>query len=341
MLRLKTFSLIMFFLLALSSSCTEQREPDIGIIETSPAWSPDGHHIAFISNQSGNQDIWVIRADGSDLKNLTNNNPGFDGDFSWSPNSRSIAFGSDSAGEFDIWIFNLETLQTENLTQDFDFIPGNAVWSPDGQYIAFVAQKNDQSLGIWTLSLADGEFSALTHDLDGSFYSPHWSPDSSNLAFLSNIDSAGAGIWIADVSNGDVFPVELLGQARSESNIEWSPTDNWIASANLEDGNIWLIDPFTRDMINLTPESAGSVPVWSRDGKKIAYYSIADGSLDIWIVNVDGLDMTNLTADYNGKDVQPDWSPDGSRIAFVSDRSGQMAIWIMNSDGSNPEKLTD
>ncbi|HVH40455.1 MAG TPA: LpqB family beta-propeller domain-containing protein [Gemmatimonadaceae bacterium] len=86
-------------------------------------------------------------------------------------------------------------------------------------------------------------------------------------------------------------------------------------------------------------------PAWSPDGARILFSAIDASSehIDIWVVNVDGSGLTNLTAAL-GEDLtnkrNPAWSPDGSRIAFVAAREGQHKVWTMNADGSGAAPLT-
>jgi dipeptidyl aminopeptidase/acylaminoacyl peptidase len=81
-------------------------------------------------------------------------------------------------------------------------------------------------------------------------------------------------------------------------------------------------------------------PVWSRDGKKIAYYAFAQTqpsrNPEIWVMDPDGSNQKRLT-DHG---IDPTWSPDGRQIAFASHRDGIFQIYAMNSDGSNVRRLT-
>ena len=64
-------------------------------VETNPTWSPDGGRIAYVSDQSGNEDIWVSPAAGGSAVNFTADHPGSDYEPSWSPDGNQIAFVSD------------------------------------------------------------------------------------------------------------------------------------------------------------------------------------------------------------------------------------------------------
>lgn len=101
---------------------------------------------------------------------------------------------------------------------------------------------------------------------------------------------------------------------------------------------------------------ANSLPTATRvpreGGGKIAFVSERDGNLEIYVMNPDGTEQTNLT-NHPADDSQPRWSPDGERIAFLSDRTGDYAadpthtdsrheyLFVMDADGSNVIQLTD
>jgi len=82
-----------------------------------PAWSPDGKKIAFCSEKSGNWEIYVMDADGSNQVNLTNN-PAHDMDPTWSPDGTRIAFDSDRDGNNEIYVMNADGSNAVNLTNN-------------------------------------------------------------------------------------------------------------------------------------------------------------------------------------------------------------------------------
>ena len=84
----------------------------------------------------------------------------------------------------------------------------------------------------------------------------------------------------------------------------------------------------------------GNNPSWSPDGTKIAYVSDVSGDLEVWVMNADGTNQVNLTANA-AMDGWPAWSPTGSQIVFSSDRTGTFDIHVMRADGTDVQRLTD
>ena len=101
-----------------------------------PAWSPDGRKLAFVSRRDGNSEIYVINADGSGQENLTQH-PARDSHPSWSRDGRKLAFVSRRDGNSEIYVMNADGSGLRNVTR----APSNDLgpaWSPDGGAIAFV-----------------------------------------------------------------------------------------------------------------------------------------------------------------------------------------------------------
>ncbi len=83
-----------------------------------------------------------------------------------------------------------------------------------------------------------------------------------------------------------------------------------------------------------------SGPVFSPNKDKIAFYSNIDGDYDIYVMNPDGSDMKNITAN-DANDFVPQWSPDSKKICYQSDQAGNSGIYIINADGTGNLKVTD
>ena len=127
-----------------------------------PAWSPDGQMIAFARLNPGprsdfpaglGEPIYVVKADGSRLRNLTPKPVGDYADPAWSPDGRKIAFVSKRDGNSEVYVMNANGKGQRNLTRNpaFDADPA---WSPDGRKIAF-ASNRDGNYGVYVMN-ADG-----------------------------------------------------------------------------------------------------------------------------------------------------------------------------------------
>jgi Tol biopolymer transport system component/erythromycin esterase-like protein len=137
---------------------------------TSPAWSPDGGQIAFQTNRDGNNEIYVMAANGFVVRNLTRH-PASDASPAWSPNGTTIAFVSDRDGNEEIYLVGVDGSGLRRLTHH----PGpdkSPAWSPDGHWLAFHADRYTRTGSNFDLHLvaADGSdvIRLTTHaDFDG------------------------------------------------------------------------------------------------------------------------------------------------------------------------------
>ena len=108
-------------------------DPQDTTAERRPAWSPDGTHIAFSSNRSGTFDIWTMRADGTDLRQITNTRD-FDTEPTWSPDGR-LAFRRSDDFTSDLMVIGLQGGPATRLVfSGHELMPA---WSPNGKFIAF------------------------------------------------------------------------------------------------------------------------------------------------------------------------------------------------------------
>jgi dipeptidyl aminopeptidase/acylaminoacyl peptidase len=136
--------------------------------DTTPAWSPDGSKIAFVSNRSGAFNIWVMNADGSEPTQLTNQS-GADAEPAWSPDGSKIVFSSqrDSASG-EIYVMNADGSSPTRLTQN-TAIDRTPAWSPDSSQIVFRSSINGN--GLYLMNADGSNLTRLTSNFDDR---PSW-----------------------------------------------------------------------------------------------------------------------------------------------------------------------
>lgn len=101
-----------------------------------PTWSPDGTKIAFTSSRDGNEEVYVMNADGSGQLNLTKNSD-IDNSPRWSPDGKRLAFVSERDGNPEIYLMNADGSSPTNLSRNIA-VEGQPSWSPDGRLVAFL-----------------------------------------------------------------------------------------------------------------------------------------------------------------------------------------------------------
>jgi Tol biopolymer transport system component len=119
----------------------------------SPAFSPDGTKIAFTSNRSGNDEIWLVTVADGALTQLTDDGAG-DWVPAFSPDGSRIAFVSDRSGDAEVWSMAADGSDPQNLTNHPQHFDGqwSVAWSPDGEHIAYgTGSYGDARLSGWVL----------------------------------------------------------------------------------------------------------------------------------------------------------------------------------------------
>jgi Tol biopolymer transport system component len=105
--------------------------------------------------------------------------------------------------------------------------------------------------------------------------------------------------------------------------------------------DIWIISASGGEARQLTTHEADDMdPVWSPDGREIAFQSTRSGNSDIWIIPAEGGDTRQVT-DHPLHDVMPDWSPDGRWLLFTSTRTGDLyKIYRISPTGGKVTPVT-
>lgn len=203
-----------------------------GVQDTSPTWSPDGSMIAFSSNREGFSDIWVVRADGTGLRQLTDlSEQGVDsaGLPAWSPDGSVIAFrrspleASEEPELQGIWAVEVDSGELLELTSGPSILDEDPSWSPDGRRLAFsrkIRTGTSVYTAIYVANLDEGTEIPLTRGAG----EPAWSPDGTRIAFDGGRSREEFGIYVMDADGSNIVklptPPEL---GTSPGTPDWQP----------------------------------------------------------------------------------------------------------------------
>lgn len=108
--------------------------------DTGVAWSPDGARLAFVSDRDGDEEIYVVNADGSGERQLTDLPDASATGAAWSPDGSRLSFVAHDGEQSDVWVVNADGSGLLKLTPS-DRDDGPAVWAPDGRLLAFTASE--------------------------------------------------------------------------------------------------------------------------------------------------------------------------------------------------------
>ena len=255
--------------------------------------------IAFVSNRDGNDEIYVMDANGANQTNLTNS-PGSDTKPDWSPDGDKIAFVSNRDGGFEIYIMNADGTNQTRLTNN-TYNDRYPIWSPDGGQMVFISDRH-RALEVYIMNANGTDPTRLTSTGFGES-NPDWSPDGGKIVFDANGE-----INVMDVD--DPTQTSLTIDAAPDRDPAWSPDGSRIAFQSLRDGNweIYIMDADGTSQTNLTAHPAGDLgPTWSSSGSKVAFMSDRNGNPEIYVMDADGSNQRCLTNNA-ANDTDPDWS---------------------------------
>jgi Tol biopolymer transport system component len=215
-----------------------------GVRDLEPKFSPDGTKIAFYSTISGRFELWVMNSDGSNLRQLTNNDTPYpvyaDHGPSWLPDGQTLYFGSGAPGDCETWKINLDGTGLQQLTD----IPGYSTTGPDishdGTKITF-ARGDEGNGSTYRLYVDTVTFTnPVEIQPSGAPHHPGFSPDDTQIAYTNagyglpnrvriiNTDGTGDYIVLTGDSSlgfGDWHPNGSRLLIQQNGNLYWINTD--------------------------------------------------------------------------------------------------------------------
>ncbi len=259
--------------------------------------------IAFVSNGSGNKEIWTCEFDGYNPSRITNNKV-IDLSPAWSSDGKWLAYTSYRKGKPDLYIQNLS--DNQGVVFDRQGVNISPAWRPDRfELAASLSFSGDQEIYLMTGKGTIIRQLTKTWDID---VSPTFSSDGNRMAFVSKRGGTPQ-IYMMDLASGHTE--RLTFEGRYNTTPEWSPVEDKIAYSSLEDGcfEIKVVDVHTKKCVQLTEKQGDcESPSWSPDGSLIAFSSTRDGGkARIFVMTVAGTDQKRLLT-LPGEQTTPEWS---------------------------------
>ena len=290
-------TLLMFAIIA----CDTDNGIDDDSVQSQTVDSEPQGRIVFQSNRDNSLSIYIMDADGDDVKRLTQ---GRDSNPNLSSDSR-IVYDSASGDQNDIFVTTDTGNETpRNLTRTdeaWEYLP---VWSPDNSLIAYVSDLGGDE-EIWVMD-ADGDNQTQLTDNDIFDTHPAWSPSGEQILFQSNRDGDNE-LYSMTVDGDEV--VQLTDNEDEDIAPMYSPDKSSVAFVSDRDGNneIYIMNPDGTLPTRLTQNEVDDAhPAWSLDGKWLVYQSVEGSNVDIYLMRADGSNTTRLT-DERGVDSDPSW----------------------------------
>ena len=263
-----------------------------GTADRDPAWSPDGHALAFVSNRHRGFRMYVADEKGANARLLVRQeneakHP------CWSPDGSTIAYLSRADGDsgWDLWITPADG---SNDPKQLTFVPFDEEdprWSPDGERIAVSlggGRHSNRRIGI--VATRSGEVSEpLPDDWGADSFGARWSPDGKKILFVS--DKPGHKTLYLLPTHGGV-PERLLTSPYELTEPEFSPDGRFLAYLENQDGDkkLWIHDFETGRQRTLSLRNGTHThPAWKPDGKAVlSLFEAWNYSRDVWVYPLEG-----------------------------------------------------
>lgn len=209
--------------------------------------------------------------------------------------------------------------------------------SPDGKRMVFLKVLDGREQMFVATSDGANERQLTRNAVDHE--DPAWSPDGTRIAYI-RIEGDRKSMHVMNIDGSD--DRALTPPTQSPIHPEWMPdgksilycTDDDLHPPQKNAADIYRIDVATGRISTLIRGGVNTYPMPSPDGRKIAFRKFIDNNSEVFVADIDGTNVKNLT-NHPAFEGWPAWSPDGQRIAFSANRNSSYQIFVMDADGAN------
>jgi tricorn protease len=296
-----------------------------GARERSPRWSPDGKTIAFVSDRSGREEVWICDPLGQNLKKVSDSDTeksggggrgGESGGVVWAPDSKSLVY---AASDRKLYRYLLADGKTETVASNEVSAPRSAAFSPDSKWISYTKMDRNMRPQVFIVPVGGGQERRIADDTVAGESSAAWTRDGKYLLFVSGGGQfGGAAATSSSRSNPEL---RLLPLQRQEK------------------------DPFARDIDDEEAALAAEAADRSRTATGFGARPPADAKPPEVKIDWDGLTRRARTLISLGGmigDLTP--APDSRTVAFVASSEGEggrtsQAVYTIGIDGQRMTRV--
>jgi dipeptidyl aminopeptidase/acylaminoacyl peptidase len=318
------------------------------------AWSPDGKQVAFVTNISGRNNLWLVPATGGWPTQLTvsdqrQTSPVF------SPDGKYIAYMSDYDGDeqWDIFLVSTENGDVTNLTSSRLVSEEEPAWSPDGKWLAYIVKpQSAPNYEIHLFDMATRQAKPLTSNTpkELSNFGVLWSRDSKHVvSSQSHATGKDSNVFLLDVATGERTLLTPHQNERKHVASDWTPDGKWVlltSDAGNGYDNVGLLEVATKKLAWLTQDkweisSAGFSP----DGKLATWTENIDGNQEIFTYDLSTKKASALPLPKGVNSLGGAESPftrDGSRLLYRHNgAAAPVDLWVYDMATAQSRQLTN
>jgi eukaryotic-like serine/threonine-protein kinase len=324
------------------------RLTDFAGLQSSPAFSPDGKSVAFVSDSTGSRQIWIRLLAGGPPLQITHD-AGDHLEPRWTQDSAAIIYYTpppEGDAQGTLWEISALGGSPRRLVSSMS----GADISHDGKRLTFFRLNGKQMELVASDRNGSNAKVVMQAVVSFSYRQPRWSPDDSSIAYLHSRENWADDVYVVPSAGGSTR--QVTDDNTLMSGLAWVADGSRIVYSSargstvlyLPTMHLWSISPAGKDLHQLTfGESADENPDIDHDGRIVV--SRRHMHFDIWKFPVDGDPAENVrravrVTHQTGQVQTPTLSPNDREMAYLSDNGGHGNLWVMDLAGGETHQVT-